>query len=193
MVINDCFLLFCVIYIATAQQDTELCQRVEKISNFDGKFILTGLFPVISSIPSRFQYHGLLLAEAMQFAVNEVNRRILQNDTKLGYVMYDTCSEGQLDMTVKVILDILLDKPHKMKKVIKEGTCLCQYDNVNYIYLGSVGPASSSNTIQVNELLSTYEVPILSYLSTSSELSAKQNCIDISSERYHLIKFLHKS
>ena len=167
------FLLF---FLRLSTAVVEQCQIIDKIVSFDGEFILAGLTSTISSIPSRFQNRGLLFAEVMKFAINEVNVNILQNKTKLAYVIYDTCGEGQLDITTEVITDLLLQHSYRKSdkdshKINYKPSCICHRNDTGFRFLGTVGPASSSKTIHASHLTSSYEMPVVSHYSTSSELS----------------------
>lgn len=144
-------------------------EMVEQCSP-DYKFciVLGGLFPIHSAkvknkifdgcndTSAGLHNFGLERLEAMRFAVIQATEhKALGDNIGIGYDMRDTCSHSSY--ALRQSLDFL------------------NIDAINsrdYNYtVGVVGAASSGISIAVTDLLNLFEVPMVSYASTSAELS----------------------
>ena len=141
---------------------------LSKIDSNDGIFKLIGFFPITNGFQSDLSTHAIAWSEAMRYEIKESNK--LFNNTKMfGYTMYDTCS-SHLDIVTEAMMEVLLDKGLEFS----DG-CICTYQNLPLFFtIGVVGPAISSNTRYVNELLSFEKLAVISYASTSPELGDKK-------------------
>ena len=116
-------------------------------------FIIGGLFPVYDCISSRLI--ELEWLEAMLFAIDRINNdmSLLPNLT-IGYDVRDTCNHDTIGFTEA--LNIILDS-----------------DNSSSLLLGIVGPAADHVTRAIASLFGLYEIPMISYASSSATLSNK--------------------
>ena len=136
-----------------------------------GDIMIGGLFPVheegpgdscgIKINPDR----GIQRLEAMRFAVKSINENsdILRGVT-LGVHILDTCSGGTqgLDQALSFVMSTLDTK--------------CEDDSTaphNNDIVAVIGAAYSKVSIQIAHLLRLFEIPQISYASTSAELSDK--------------------
>uniref|UniRef100_A0A8D3D8Y4 G-protein coupled receptors family 3 profile domain-containing protein n=1 Tax=Scophthalmus maximus TaxID=52904 RepID=A0A8D3D8Y4_SCOMX len=145
-----------------------------------GDVVLGGLFEInffsaypdlsFSSEPQQPTCHGFDVigfrqAQAMAFAVDEINRNsnLLPNVT-LGYTLYDNCNKlgigfrGALSLASGKEKQITLDEPCVGTPPV----------------LGIVGDSSSTRSIAISTVLGLYRVPMVSYFSTCSCLSDRQ-------------------
>lgn len=123
-----------------------------------GDLIIGGLIPlhnyddISERCASRRDIGSLRLVEALVYSITTVNQDTERlNGITLGYEIYDTCSSGS----------------ETLKNSLAFVPSLRDKDNV----LGVVGPQRSSSSIQATKLLGLYNISIISYLSTSDELS----------------------
>ena len=150
--------------------DKRCSSKLDKI-NRKGVFNIIGLFPIKNEFPTEFDNTILLWSEVMKYTVSESNRQFAPREL-FGYTLYDTCGPEQYDKITSTVLDIVLQSAKRYNSVVGEGECLCLPKNLPLYYtLGIVGPAYSSNSIYVNKLLSFESLPMISYASTSEELS----------------------
>lgn len=137
-----------------------------------GNFMIGGLFPVheeglsdscgIKINPDR----GIQRLEAMRFAVKSINDNpdILRGVT-LGVHILDTCSGGThgLDQALSFV-----------KSILDTGCGEEESDEThNNDIVAVIGAAYSKVSIQIAHLLRLFEIPQISYASTSAELSDK--------------------
>lgn len=123
-----------------------------------GDLIIGGLIPlhnyddISERCASRRDIGSLRLVEALVYSITTVNQDTERlNGITLGYEIYDTCSSSS----------------ETLKNSLAFVPSLRDEDNV----LGVVGPQRSSSSIQATKLLGLYNISIISYLSTSDELS----------------------
>ena len=116
-------------------------------------FIIGGLFPVYDCVG--FRLIELEWVEAMLFAIDQINNdmSLLPNLT-IGYDVRDTCNDDRIGFIEA--LNIILDS-----------------DNSSSSFLGIVGPAADHVTRTIASLFGLYEIPIISYASSSAALSNK--------------------
>ena len=132
-----------------------------------GNVLLGGLVPVHSQNSNLFcgelnERLGIQRLEAILFAVDQVNR----NDTILPYIslgleVYDTCSSETiaLDRALHFVKDKAIPRKDHLAG--------------DPVIAGVVGPSFSSISVQVAHLFRLFQIPQVSFDSTSYELSDK--------------------
>lgn len=171
-------LYFCVARCLTVI-DNNGCVTLQNVVHTKGAdFNIVGLYPIhghTSTNAFRYNHNGLIWSEATKYYIDEINRSDkLLKGVRLGYVIYDTCSE--LYLALPSILEISLDADMitgNKKTISTRRECLC-YNNSVTSYIGVVGDAASSMSKKVSALLSVSNMPQISYSSTSIELSNKE-------------------
>ncbi|XP_033628835.1 metabotropic glutamate receptor 4-like [Asterias rubens] len=136
-----------------------------------GDLILGGMFTIARRSPSSCNFTdeeislGMLLPEAMAFAIQSVNARddLLPNIT-LGFEIWD--SGWVEDIAVGVALSFVSDSPLGVSQACERGV------NRSKV-VGIVGPESSAKTVLVSKITQPYQLPIVSHWATSNELSNK--------------------
>ncbi|CAF1479223.1 unnamed protein product [Adineta steineri] len=139
-----------------------------------GDVILGGLFPVHEYGSPRepcgaiSEFRGIQRLEAMLFAIEQINNdKHLLPGIKLGALILDTCSDDNyaLEQSLRFV-----------RSRLTSGTCTCintsiseslQIDNV----FGVVGATLSSVSVQIANLLRLFQLPQISYASTTPKLS----------------------
>lgn len=105
---------------------------------------------------------GIQRLEAMLFAIDNINHNqsILQN-VSLGLEVYDTCSSETvaLDRALHFVKDRVSAREH--------------HPSGNPVKAGVIGPSFSSVSVQVAHLFRLFQIPQVSFDSTSYELSDK--------------------
>ena len=135
-----------------------------------GNITLGGLFPIHSKdkngeCSSINGVLGIQRLEAMLYALHRINKEgVILPGIKLGVSAFDTCSSETtaLDRTVEEFIT-----NQKCDTEEDKGTIGGRQ------VVGIVGPLYSSVSVQVAHLLRLFEMPQISYDSTSSELSDK--------------------
>ena len=119
----------------------------------DKDFLLGGLFPVYDCTGSALI--ELEWVEAMLFAIDRINndKNLLPN-LIIGYDVRDTCNREIIGFTEA--LDIIL-----------------RSRNSSTPLLGIVGPAADSVTLPIANLFGLFQIPMVSYASSSATLSNK--------------------
>nr|XP_018669868.1 extracellular calcium-sensing receptor-like isoform X2 [Ciona intestinalis] len=136
-----------------------------------GNITIAGLFPLhyISDRPDnysleeapealvcrRYNFLGFRWMQAMIFAIQEINNRsdILPN-ISLGWQLFDTCNTHARAVTQALhVVDSIYKRPKSLSALI--------------------GPTASDKSIVVSNILSVFDVPQISYGSTSRLLSNK--------------------
>ncbi|XP_034083749.1 extracellular calcium-sensing receptor-like [Gymnodraco acuticeps] len=112
-----------------------------------------------------FDVLGFRQAQAMAFAVDEINRNsdLLPNVT-LGYSLYDNCVK--LGIGFRAALSLASGQEEQF--MLNE-TCVG-----NPPVIGIVGDSSSTRSIAISAVLGLYRVPMVSYFATCSCLSNRQ-------------------
>nr|XP_046252859.1 taste receptor type 1 member 1 [Scatophagus argus] len=145
-----------------------------------GDVFLTGLFPLhyalesTGSLPALGRcnegtpnQHGFHLLQAMRFAVEQINNstgpQSILPGVKLGYQMYDSCSESA---SILAALDVL-----EHWSVFTSGTDP-NYNNSQRA-VAVIGPDSSSKAFTPAALLGAYLIPQISYEASNEMLSNK--------------------
>ena len=143
---------------------TQLClQNLDFAKNDRGGFFIIGFAPLRSQTSSRINTMGLVVAEAIKYAVHEANEKVLVNNTKLGYIVFDDCGESEPELLVRILLDLTFN-------LFTEPGLI--YSNLP---IGAVGPYSSAGSKMWSDISSFLDAPIISYLATSVELNNKMN------------------
>ncbi|XP_047143677.1 extracellular calcium-sensing receptor [Hydra vulgaris] len=145
----------------------ENCMDINTASAIKGKFTIVGLFPMNCSTSDNINKLTFGWMEALKYTVNEAN--MFLNNTIFDYVIYDTLDSSNMEKLSFAVLDALLFNNNY--------ACNCSIPNRKLKLgniLGFVGPAESSSSIYVNDLISPFEkIPIISYAATSLELEDK--------------------
>lgn len=134
-----------------------------------GSIVIGGLVPIhdhdskdLARCGDLNERVGIQRLEAMLFAVDKINKNnsILRN-VSLGLQVYDTCSSETiaLDRALHFVKDRVSSKE--------------QYSAGNPIMAGVIGPSFSSISVQVAHLFRLFQIPQVSFDSTSYELSDK--------------------
>ena len=139
-----------------------------------GDVTLGGLFPVHEYFNPRqpcgaiSEYRGIQRLEAMLFAIEQINDDPhLLPGMELGALILDTCSDDNyaLEQSLQFVLSRLASR-----------TCTCDnqsssepLDNQNVF--GVVGATLSSVSVHVANLLRLFQLPQISYASTTPKLS----------------------
>ncbi|XP_029292061.1 taste receptor type 1 member 1 [Cottoperca gobio] len=149
-----------------------------------GDFSIAGLFPLhytdgpSAGLPALRRCnegtpnkHGYYLLQGMRFAVEEINNSTgpqpLLPGVKLGYQLYDACSEPA---SILVTLDLLKQLYQSPSKSETEGDT--NYNNSRDA-VAVIGPDSSSKTFTPAALLGAHLIPHISYEASNEKLSNK--------------------
>ncbi|XP_077477007.1 G-protein coupled receptor family C group 6 member A-like [Stigmatopora argus] len=139
-----------------------------------GDIVIGGLFPIHlqsnrTGVPgplscSHYSYRLFLQAQAMIYAIGEVNRRRLLPGVTLGYHIRDTC--GDVGLALGATLDLLRGRsgPRGCGPEAPEGPAKLA---------AVIGERFSEVSIAVARILALDSVPQISYASTSELLSRK--------------------
>ena len=144
-----------------------------------GNVTIGGLFPVhtrtCNDINLRPEYLGL--AEAMVFAVNEINNSpdLLPN-VSLGFDIYDTCLDKRLTMRSALEFVNLYNYAAHSKYWLLElnSSKACRQEIIESklrAVSAVVGTGTSSTSTLVANLLQVADIPLVSYAATSDKLS----------------------
>ncbi|PIK35489.1 hypothetical protein BSL78_27687 [Apostichopus japonicus] len=168
------FQLFIFFILLTSFGSCTLSLNEQDNVYFSGDIILGGLFPVhekgneFTRCGRVNEERGIQRLEAMLFAIDEINKldTILENVT-LGVNIRDTCSQDTyaLEQSLEFVRSSLTS--------VDVGGCVAS-DVINSTegrVVGVVGGSDSDVSIQVANLLRLFEIPQISYASTSARLS----------------------
>ncbi|XP_039261394.2 metabotropic glutamate receptor 4-like [Styela clava] len=139
-----------------------------------GDILLAGLMRVHrrgNEACSKIQEDGIQAVETMNMIIDQVNRntKILPK-IRLGTIMVDTCDVDSHALK-RVVVDIL---PLLWNVSIQSTSSSEERPQVaTSLIAGVVGSASSAVSIQVANLLQVFQIPQVSYWSTSPDLSNK--------------------
>ncbi|XP_067839927.1 G-protein coupled receptor family C group 6 member A [Heptranchias perlo] len=145
-----------------------------------GDIIIGGLFPVHEKVVhivglkkpegqkcKGFDVRGLIKVLAMIHSIEMVNNSTLLPGIKLGYELYDTCTEPT--MALRAALRFL-------SKFNSSDNCIevqCNYTDYLPTVKAVIGAATSEVSIAVAKLLNLYLMPQISYSSSAKILSDK--------------------
>uniref|UniRef100_A0A8C5J806 Glutamate metabotropic receptor 2 n=1 Tax=Junco hyemalis TaxID=40217 RepID=A0A8C5J806_JUNHY len=148
--------------------------------SMDGDLVIGGLFPVhekgvgSEDCGKINEHRGIQRLEAMLFALDEINRdgSILPG-VKLGAHILDTCSKDTY--ALEQSLDFVrasLTRVDGSEHICPDGS-YAVHDDVPTAITGVIGGSYSDVSIQVANLLRLFQIPQISYASTSAKLSDK--------------------
>ncbi|XP_066579760.1 metabotropic glutamate receptor 3 [Amia ocellicauda] len=163
--------------IQLAFSDTSFIRKEIKI---DGDLVLGGLFPIhekgvgMDECGRINEERGIQRLEAMLFAIDSINRdQSLLPGVSLGVHILDTCSRDTyaLEQSLEFVR-ASLTKVDETEFICPDGSYAIQ-DNSPLVIAGVIGGSYSSVSIQVANLLRLFQIPQISYASTSAKLSDK--------------------
>ncbi|XP_051952750.1 metabotropic glutamate receptor 3-like isoform X1 [Xyrauchen texanus] len=146
----------------------------------DGDLVLGGLFPVhekglgMDECGRINEGRGIQRLEAMLFAIDQINQDVgLLPGVALGVHVLDTCSRDTyaLEQALEFVR-ASLTKVDDAEFICPDGSYALQEDSPLAI-AGVIGGSFSSVSIQVANLLRLFQIPQISYASTSAKLSDK--------------------
>ncbi|XP_028814404.1 metabotropic glutamate receptor 3 [Denticeps clupeoides] len=146
----------------------------------DGDLVLGGLFPIhekgmgIDECGRINEDRGIQRLEAMLFAIDRINEDMtLLPGVRLGVHILDTCSRDTyaLEQALEFVR-ASLTKVDDTEFICPDGSYALQEDSPLAI-TGVIGGSYSSVSIQVANLLRLFQIPQISYASTSAKLSDK--------------------
>ncbi|XP_072292019.1 metabotropic glutamate receptor 3 [Eucyclogobius newberryi] len=146
----------------------------------EGDLVLGGLFPVhekgagIEECGRVNEARGIQRLEAMLFAIDRINQdRTVLPGVSLGVHILDTCSRDTyaLEQALEFVR-ASLTKVDDTEFICPDGSYALQDDSPLAI-AGVIGGSFSSVSIQVANLLRLFQIPQISYASTSAKLSDK--------------------
>ncbi|XP_029908993.1 metabotropic glutamate receptor 3 isoform X2 [Myripristis murdjan] len=146
----------------------------------EGDLVLGGLFPVhekgagMEECGRVNEDRGIQRLEAMLFAIERINMdRTLLPGVSLGVHILDTCSRDTyaLEQALEFVR-ASLTKVDDTEFICPDGSYALQDDSPLAI-AGVIGGSYSSVSIQVANLLRLFQIPQISYASTSAKLSDK--------------------
>lgn len=165
------FVLFIIVHVLSIDGNLD---PVSLSATRPGIVTLGGLFPVHEYGSPRVpcgaisEFRGIQRLEAMLFAIEQINNdRNLLPEIELGALILDTCSDDNyaLEQSLQFVHSRLASR-----------TCSCvnqsntQTTNNPNVF-GVVGSAISSVTVHVANLLRLFQIPQISYASTTPKLS----------------------
>ncbi|XP_026504717.1 metabotropic glutamate receptor 3 isoform X1 [Terrapene carolina triunguis] len=153
---------------------------LRKEIKIEGDLVLGGLFPINEKGTGTEECgrinedRGIQRLEAMLFAIDEINRdNYLLPGIKLGVHILDTCSRDTyaLEQSLEFVR-ASLTKVDEAEYMCPDGSYAIQ-ENIPLLIAGVIGGSYSSVSIQVANLLRLFQIPQISYASTSAKLSDK--------------------
>ncbi|XP_043944285.1 metabotropic glutamate receptor 3 [Protopterus annectens] len=153
---------------------------VRKEIKIEGDLVLGGIFPIhekgsgTEECGRINEERGIQRLEAMLFAVDTINgNNQLLPGIVLGVHILDTCSRDTyaLEQSLEFVR-ASLTKVDEAEYICPDGSYAIQ-DNSPLMITGVIGGSYSSVSIQVANLLRLFQIPQISYASTSAKLSDK--------------------
>ncbi|KAI1888163.1 hypothetical protein AGOR_G00182200 [Albula goreensis] len=163
--------------IQVSLSDSGFARKEIKI---EGDLVLGGLFPIhekglgMDECGRINEDRGIQRLEAMLFAIDEINRDpSLLPGVALGAHILDTCSRDTyaLEQSLEFVR-ASLTKVDDTEFICPDGSYALQ-ENTPLAIAGVIGGSFSSVSIQVANLLRLFQIPQISYASTSAKLSDK--------------------
>lgn len=161
-----------------------ICVSGRRNARQEGDVIIGALFPIHRAPENQVEYtrdcgevweqYGIHRTEIFLQTINEINAnpKLLPNIT-VGYDIRDSCwySPIALEQSIDFIKDTLasLDSQDNMDANSSDA-CVNEYQQP---IVGLIGPGSSQNSIQVQNLLQIFNLPEIGFSATSMELSNK--------------------
>uniref|UniRef100_A0A5F5PV23 Glutamate metabotropic receptor 2 n=2 Tax=Equus TaxID=9789 RepID=A0A5F5PV23_HORSE len=153
----------------------------KKVLTLDGDLVLGGLFPVHQKGGSAEEcgpvneHRGIQRLEAMLFALDRINSdpRLLPG-VRLGAHILDSCSKDThaLEQALDFVRASLSRGADGSRHICPDGSYATHGDAPTAI-TGVIGGSYSDVSIQVANLLRLFQIPQISYASTSAKLSDK--------------------
>ncbi|XP_062863979.1 G-protein coupled receptor family C group 6 member A-like [Trichomycterus rosablanca] len=154
----------------------KLCNAEEDLQSVyvPGDVVIAGLFPIhntnhTSKLCDLKSYNTdvLLYSQAMVYAIEEINNSsLLESGVKIGYVMYDTCSDVSTALTATL-------KLLEGQTLNKESCYAFNSSYTNSTIKAVIGERSSEISVAVARLLALTRMPQISYASTSELLKSR--------------------
>uniref|UniRef100_A0A8C2WLU0 G-protein coupled receptors family 3 profile domain-containing protein n=1 Tax=Cyclopterus lumpus TaxID=8103 RepID=A0A8C2WLU0_CYCLU len=131
----------------------------------DGDIMLGGIFSFHSKIPVVLNFRGFQFAQAMLFAIEEINNSTdLLPGISLGYKIYDAC--GSIARSVRVALS--LANGNEVASDTSQAPCI-RLSQVQAI----MGETSSSPCMAIATVIGPFHIPMISHFATCACLSDK--------------------
>uniref|UniRef100_A0A673TI12 Glutamate metabotropic receptor 2 n=1 Tax=Suricata suricatta TaxID=37032 RepID=A0A673TI12_SURSU len=153
----------------------------KKVLTLEGDLVLGGLFPVhqkggpAEECGPVNEHRGIQRLEAMLFALDRINRdpRLLPG-VRLGAHILDSCSKDThaLEQALDFVRASLSRGADGSRHICPDGSYATHGDAPTAI-TGVIGGSYSDVSIQVANLLRLFQIPQISYASTSAKLSDK--------------------
>uniref|UniRef100_A0ABI7ZY17 G-protein coupled receptors family 3 profile domain-containing protein n=1 Tax=Felis catus TaxID=9685 RepID=A0ABI7ZY17_FELCA len=153
----------------------------KKVLTLEGDLVLGGLFPVhqkggpAEDCGPVNEHRGIQRLEAMLFALDRINRdpRLLPG-VRLGAHILDSCSKDThaLEQALDFVRASLSRGADGSRHICPDGSYATHGDAPTAI-TGVIGGSYSDVSIQVANLLRLFQIPQISYASTSAKLSDK--------------------
>uniref|UniRef100_UPI00398F3608 metabotropic glutamate receptor 2 n=1 Tax=Pristiophorus japonicus TaxID=55135 RepID=UPI00398F3608 len=146
----------------------------------EGDLVIGGLFPVhekgngLEDCGRINEHRGIQRLEAMLFALDAINKdAAILPGIKLGAHILDTCSKDTyaLEQSLEFVRSSLT-KVDETEYICPDGSYAI-HDDMTFAIAGVIGGSYSDVSIQVANLLRLFQIPQISYASTSAKLSDK--------------------
>ncbi|XP_059800876.1 glutamate receptor, metabotropic 2a [Hypanus sabinus] len=152
----------------------------KKEITIEGDLVIGGLFPVhgkgngLEDCGTINEQRGIQRLEAMLFALDAINKDAsILPGIKLGAHILDTCSKDTyaLEQSLEFVRSSLT-KVDETEYICPDGSYAI-HDDMTFAIAGVIGGSYSDVSIQVANLLRLFQIPQISYASTSAKLSDK--------------------
>ena len=164
-------------------RDEILNRGIQQIARLNGDLKLGAMLPIhLSSakLCSRLYVDGILLVEAIVFALREIKyRKLLPEEITLGYEIRDTCNSVIVAQrhTLDIVIEAMKYEGREYNMNENNDSTLSYYArDYNHLRNGMtavVGAGNSEISVAVNRLLSAFNIPQIGFASTSRFLSEK--------------------
>nr|KAF6420407.1 glutamate metabotropic receptor 2 [Molossus molossus] len=153
----------------------------KKVLTLEGDLVLGGLFPVhqkggpAEECGPINEHRGIQRLEAMLFALDRINRDPhLLPGVRLGAHILDSCSKDTyaLEQALDFVRASLSRGADGSRHICPDGS-YATHDDAPTAITGVIGGSYSDVSIQVANLLRLFQIPQISYASTSAKLSDK--------------------
>lgn len=164
-------------------RDEILYRGTQQIARLNGDLTLGAMLPIHLSgakLCSRLYVDGILLVEAIIFALREIKyRKLLPEEFTLGYEIRDTCNS--VIVAQRHTLDIVNEATKyggRKDNMNGNNDSILSYHDQDYKHLSNgmtavVGAGNSEISVAVNRVLSAFNIPQIGFASTSRFLSEK--------------------
>ena len=153
-----------------------------EIARLGGDLILGAMLPIHLSkagLCSGLYVDGIMLVEAIIFALREVNnRKLLPEEINFGYEIRDTCNSVIVAQrhTLDIIIEEELGRNNEYTNDSKDSILMYStrdYKQSRNSLIAVIGAGNSEISIAVNRVLSAFNIPQIGFASTSRYLSEK--------------------